>query len=55
MNKNLYMTAITCTLAGLYLPNFMQLPMTLLIIGSFLTYVIGNAKEFFGERGEENE
>lgn len=55
MNKNLYMTAIICTLVGLYLPSFAQLPMTLLIIGSFLTYAISNTIEFFGKRGEENE
>lgn len=47
MNKNLYMTAIICTLVGLYLPNFMKFPATLLIIGSFATYVGLNHKEFF--------
>lgn len=48
MNKNLYMTAIICTLVGLYLPSFMQFPTTLLAIGSFATYVGLNHKEFFG-------
>lgn len=48
MNKNLYMTAIICTLVGLYLPSFMQIPITLLVIGSFATYVGLNHKEFFG-------
>ncbi len=47
MNKNLYMTAIICTLVGLYLPRFMQFPTTLLAIGSFATYVGINYKEFF--------
>lgn len=47
MNKNLHMTAIICTLVGLYLPSFMQIPITLLVIGSFATYVGFNHKEFF--------
>lgn len=55
MDKKIYMTAIICTLVGLYLPTIMQAPMTLLIAGSFLTYVISNTIEFFGKRGEENE
>lgn len=55
MDKKIYMTAIICTLTGLYLPNFMQLPMTLLVIVSFLTYVLSNTIEFFGERGEDDE
>lgn len=48
MNKNLYMTCISSIILGLYIPNFMQFPATLLIIGSFATYVGFNYKEFFG-------
>lgn len=50
MNKNLYMTCISSIILGLYIPNFMQFPVTLLIIGSFATYVGLNHKEFFGEK-----
>lgn len=52
MNKNLYMTAIICTLAGLYLPPFMQMPVTLIIFGTFIMFVLTNTKEFFGKKGE---
>lgn len=55
MNKNLYMTAIICTLVGLYLPAFMQMPVTLIILGTFIMFVFTNTKEFFGKRGEDNE
>ncbi len=47
MNKNLYMTCIISVTLGLYIPCFMQFPVTLLIIGSFATYVGLNHKEFF--------
>lgn len=48
MNKNLYMTCICSIMLGLYLPKIMVMPVTLLIIGSFFTYVGLNHKEFFG-------
>ncbi|WP_448949555.1 hypothetical protein [Latilactobacillus sakei] len=48
MNKNLYMTCISSIILGLCIPNFMKFPVTLLIIGSFATYVGLNHKEFFG-------
>lgn len=47
MNKNLYMTCIISVTLGLYIPRFIQFPVTLLIIGSFATYVGINHKEFF--------
>lgn len=47
MNKNLYMTLITSLLLGVYIPRFMQFGVTLLIIGSFVTFVGVNYKEFF--------
>ncbi|MCM0724340.1 hypothetical protein NB814_01045 [Latilactobacillus curvatus] len=50
MNKNLYMTCISSIILGLCIPNFMQFPVTLLIIGSFATYVGLNHKEFFGTK-----
>lgn len=48
MNKNLYMTCISSIMLGLYLPKIMVMPVSLLIIGSFFTYVGLNPKEFFG-------
>lgn len=51
MNKKIYMTAIICTLAGLYLPPFMQMPVTLIIFGTFIMFVFTNTKEFFGKKG----
>lgn len=50
MNRNLYMTCISSIILGLYIPNFMQFPVTLLIIGSFATYVGLNHKELFGTK-----
>lgn len=50
MNKNLYMACISSIILGLYIPDFMQFPVTLLIIGSFATYVGFNHKEFFGTK-----
>lgn len=51
MNKNLYMTCICSIILGLCIPNFMKFPVTLLIIGSFATYVGFNHKEFFLRKG----
>lgn len=53
MNKKLYATAIICMLVGLYLPQFMQMPVTILIMGSVVTYIAMNTEEFFG-RGKKN-
>lgn len=54
MNKNLYMTCIISTMVGLYLPKFMQMPVTLIIFGTFIMFVFTNTEEFFG-RGDDNE
>lgn len=50
MNKNLYLTAVISLLLGLYTPNWCQMPATLLIIGSLITYVGSNHKAFFGTK-----
>lgn len=55
MNKKLYATAIIFIVAGLYLPDFMQMPVKYSIIGSVLTVIGMNTKEFFGKSGEDNE
>ena len=55
MNKNLYMTCISSIILGLYIPNFMQFPVTILIIGSFATYVGISHKEFFGTKKADSD